>query len=144
MIVAQFYPSIHFLAESPPWLLYLALILTTLIRATSDALVYTSVNIMINLSAGRNVGVVNGINYSVGGLTSAMGPTLGGNLYAWSVDHIRVFPLNYYFVFELMFLVAVVTVILLWMGKKYFGSLQLGDDVKKEETLPITITEEEK
>ena len=66
--------------------------------------------IMINESAPEHRGAVNGIGQSFAALARSIGPAAGGMLFSWSIQN-SFFPFNYWFVFVLLSIFSILTVI---------------------------------
>ncbi|KAI9240589.1 MAG: hypothetical protein BYD32DRAFT_407906 [Podila humilis] len=73
-----------------------------------SVLSYTSVMVMItNSSPPQLLGTVNGIGQTSASFMRALGPALGGILWAWSLGNKLSLPFNYFFVFFLMGTIAI-------------------------------------
>ncbi|KAJ3216068.1 hypothetical protein HDU67_009948 [Dinochytrium kinnereticum] len=87
-----------------------ALLLNMAGRHFCNVLGFTSVMIMINNAAGKaNLGIVNGIGQTTAAFVRSIGPALGGIMWAWSLNNHLAFPLNYWFVFFILSLLAIAT-----------------------------------
>ncbi|KAJ3411113.1 hypothetical protein HDV05_002722 [Chytridiales sp. JEL 0842] len=101
-----------------------ALIANMAARQVANVLSFTSVMIMINNSAEKGqLGIVNGIGQTSAAFVRSIGPALGGIMWAWSLTNGRPFPFNYWFVFVVLLVLAVITKVQAHMIPKEAGKM---------------------
>ncbi|KAI7828538.1 major facilitator superfamily domain-containing protein [Gamsiella multidivaricata] len=85
------------------------LVLTVLVfKYFCSVFSYTSIMVMItNSSPPHLLGTINGIGQTSASFMRAFGPALGGILWAWSLSNKLSFPFNYFFVFFLIGMIAI-------------------------------------
>lgn len=91
-------------------LLWTLLVILLLIRSTGGTMHFTSVNLLVNITAPEHAGKANGIAFTLSGLVRTFGPFSGASLFSWSVSSNSSYPLNQHFIFLVM---SVFTIILL-------------------------------
>ncbi|CAG8557427.1 1999_t:CDS:10 [Ambispora gerdemannii] len=80
---------------------------TLALRFLSNVILFTSITIAISNTVSREVlGTVNGIGQTTASLARAIGPALGGILWAWSLNNNLKFPFDRHFVFIVMSIIA--------------------------------------
>ncbi|KAJ9074434.1 hypothetical protein DSO57_1006395 [Entomophthora muscae] len=79
-------------------------------RTCCGVTAFTSYNILLpDTCSSRILGKVNGISHSLGSLARAVGPSLCGFLWSWSLSSKLPFPFNYHFTFNLLALMCLIT-----------------------------------
>jgi MFS family permease len=79
------------------------------IRILSGNWVFSANNVLINNASPKGtVGRVNGIAYSLGALLKAIGPSVGGTVFAWSIARGLHFPFNYNFVYNVLSIISLI------------------------------------
>lgn len=68
----------------------------------SGTLSFTSINVLLNAISKNNAGKINGIAFSLAGITKALGPSVGGNVFAWSSTSGLSWPLDFRFVWHII------------------------------------------
>lgn len=103
-----FFPMAHGLACNPsrlsdwcsPSLMWFTVVTVAIIRASLGFACFVSMYVIINNSAPADqVGRINGFAQSVASGGRALGPWLGGTLFAWSNGPGHRFPFDYHFVY---------------------------------------------
>jgi len=84
-----------------PWMAWMLVILIGIIKAWAAGTAFSSVfPLVANTAPASKTGSVNGLAQTGSSLARAIGPTLGGVLFAWSNSNGLPFPLNFHFVFQ--------------------------------------------
>eukprot|EP00898_Chlorokybus_atmophyticus_P004074 jgi/Chlat1/4668/Chrsp3S05609 len=103
-LLASSFPIIHTIASAPAARVPVAGI-GMVLRSTMSICIFTSIFILITnaVKSMDHMGAVNGIAQTVVAMSRAVGPTLGGSIYAWSISGSQhVFPLDYHMAFLLV------------------------------------------
>jgi len=105
-------PFSSFLAF-PSWTAWILVIVIGIIKAWAAGTAFSSIFPLIaNTTSASNTGSVNGLAQMGGALARAVGPTLGGVLFAWSSSNGLPFPLNFHFVFNLIAIFCLFNILL--------------------------------
>ncbi|KAJ2696257.1 hypothetical protein FB645_006250 [Coemansia sp. IMI 203386] len=80
-------------------LLWLLLAFLLLVRITGNTLAFTSINLITsNTAPSRNyLGIMNGTQQLVMGITRIVGPLISGSTWSWSLKHSLPYPFNHHF-----------------------------------------------
>lgn len=85
-----------------PSLLWTLVAISMVLRSVVGACCFTTINMLLNyVCAAENLGVVNGVAQSCASFFRAVGPSVGGSLFALTVSGGMPFPLNWQFIFVL-------------------------------------------
>ncbi|KAI8893003.1 major facilitator superfamily domain-containing protein [Globomyces pollinis-pini] len=107
-------PCISAFMTDSRWI-WVVLTITMGLRSFSEQLMLTSIMLIINDSAGPGqLGKVNGIAQCIASLARAVGPAVGGIVWAWSTQNSLGFPFNHLFLFWLVISLLVLLGIQSW------------------------------
>ena len=103
-----FFPYIHYF-KADTVVLWILLLIISIVKSCLGLIVFTASFMLINNSTTRsNRGSVNGAAMSVASLFKAIGPTVAGFIFSWSIASDRGFPFDFRFVFEIVAILCVV------------------------------------
>jgi hypothetical protein len=91
------------------WILWTSLILVIAVKTCCGGFSFSSIFVLVsNCAPGSQAGAANGLNQSSAALARAVGPAIGGALFAWSNENGLPFPLDYHLVFNMLSLISFV------------------------------------
>eukprot|EP01135_Chromosphaera_perkinsii_P007046 Nk52_evm25s675 gene=Nk52_evmTU25s675 len=98
------------------------------VRGCAESSAFTAISILLNNACTSYAGAINGINTSVTSISRAIGPILGGNVFAWSVSKKRTnifFPFDYHMIWLMLFSLAMVCFVIARHFPKTMGTRSL-------------------
>ncbi|KAK9686906.1 hypothetical protein K7432_014981 [Basidiobolus ranarum] len=122
LIIAPVYlliPFISYIArtsedeDNTNQIVWVSLLTLLSLRISCNIFSFTNCNILVANSAPSKqvLGSLNGITQVGLSLVRAIGPTLGGSLWSWSLSHNYSFPFNFHLIFNFLALLALITAI---------------------------------
>ncbi|KAK9768290.1 hypothetical protein K7432_001203 [Basidiobolus ranarum] len=106
-------------SDNTSQLVWVALLALLSMRVACNVFSFTNCNILVANSAPsrRVLGSLNGITQVGCSLVRAIGPTVGGSLWSWSLTHDYSFPFNFHLVFNFVALISFTSAIESFMLK---------------------------
>jgi len=97
-------------------LVYLGIYFIFLIRIMAGVFSFNASNILINNACPEGLGGrINGIAYGFGAILKAIGPTIGANLFAWSVSNGLSYPFDYTFLYNIIAIISLISFFLTYL-----------------------------